>query len=234
VEFTKERLCIRELSGALVSGILGTAQTVLRANLHLLCDEGPHDQEDEIGWVKFKNFSRFSAVYPQYRYVFVGDSGQADALTAQLIVTTELTEETSRVVTTFIHDLGQFENDAKSSSSAFRGLRPEVLVNRGSAAGRGVIVFRNCIDAAVVAYTHSATLEHLISAEGLASITKSALRQFQEINFQGKEASGKRLREQYRQDAEEAHRLLAKEHSLLPALEEDVQAIRRIVDGEFS
>jgi hypothetical protein len=97
-----------------------------------------------------------------------------------------------------------------------------------------VIVFRNYIDAAVVAYTHSATLEHLISAEGLASITKSALRQFQEIDFQGKEASGNRLREQYRQDAEEAHRLLAKEHSRLPALEEHVQAIRRIVDGEFS
>jgi hypothetical protein len=97
-----------------------------------------------------------------------------------------------------------------------------------------VIVFRNYIDAAVVAYIHSATLEHLISVEGLASIIGSALRQFQEIDFQGKEASGKRLREQYRQDAEGAHRLLPKEHSLLPALEEDVQAIRRILDGEFS
>jgi len=97
-----------------------------------------------------------------------------------------------------------------------------------------VIVFRNYIDAAVVAYIHSATLEHLISVEGLASITRSALRQFQEIDFQGKEASGKRLREQYRLDAEEAHRLLTKEHSLVPALEEDVQAIRRILDGEFS
>jgi hypothetical protein len=234
VAFTKGRLCLSALSGALVSGALGTAQTVLRANLDLLCDEGPHDQEDEIGRVKFKNFLRFSAVYPEYRYVFVGDSGQADALAAQLMVTTESTEETSRVVTTFIHDLRQFENDAKSASSAFRGLRPEVLVNRGSAAGRGVIVFRNYIDAAVVAYTHSATLEHLISAEGLASITRSALRQFQDIDFHGKEASEKRLREQYRQDAEEAHRLLAKEHSLLPALEEDVQAIRHILDGQFS
>jgi len=234
VEFTKGRLCLSALSGALVSGALGTAQTVLRANLDLLCDEVPHDQEDEIGRVKFKNFLRFSAVYPEYRYVFVGDSGQADALSAQLMVTTESTEETSRVVTTFIHDLRQFENDAKSASSAFRGLRPDVFVNKRSAAGRGVIVFRNYIDAAVVAYIHSATLEHLISVEGLASITKSALRQFQEIDFQDKEASGKRLREQYRQDAEEAHRLLTKEHSLLPALEEDVQAIRRILDGEFS
>ena len=65
----------------------------------------PHGQEDEIGKVKFENLSRFSAVYPEYRYVFVGDSGQADALTAQLMVTKESTEGTSRVVTTFIHNL---------------------------------------------------------------------------------------------------------------------------------
>jgi hypothetical protein len=110
----------------------------------------------------------------------------------------------------------------------------EALVNKRSAAGRGVIVLRNYIDAAIVAYTHSATLEHLISAEGLARLTRSALRQFQEIDFQGQEASGNRLREQSRQDAEEAYRLLAMEHSRPPVLEEDVHAIRRILDGEFS
>ena len=41
--------------------------------------------------------------------------------------------------------------------------------------------------------------------EGLESITRAALERFQGINFQGQEASGKRLREQYRQDAEEAY-----------------------------
>jgi hypothetical protein len=103
VAFTRGRLCLSALSGALVSGALGTAQTVLRANLDLLCDEVPHGQEDEIGRVKFKNLLRFSAVYPEYCYVFVGDSGQADALTAQLMVTTESTDGASRVVTTTPH-----------------------------------------------------------------------------------------------------------------------------------
>ena len=56
-----------------------------------------------IGRVKFKNLLRFSEVYLEYRYVFVGDSGQADALTAQLMVKTESTEGASRVVTTLPH-----------------------------------------------------------------------------------------------------------------------------------
>ena len=158
--------------------------------------------------MKFENFARFSEVYPEYRYVFVGDSGQADALTAQLMVTQGSTEGTSRVVTTFIHDLRQSEDDAKSASPTFRNLRSDVLIRKMSATGRGVIVFRNYIDAAVVAHMHSATLENLVTAEGLARITKAALKEFQEIDFQGKTISGKRLREQYRQDAEEACKLL--------------------------
>jgi hypothetical protein len=124
------------------------------------------------------------------------------------------------------------ENNLNGGSLS-SGRRPDVLVNKRSAAGRGGIVFRNHVDAAVVAFTHAATLEHLISAEGLAGIAKSALRQFQEIDFHGKEASRNRLREQYRQDAEEAHWLLRMEHSLAPALEEDVDTIRRILDEKF-
>lgn len=85
VEFTKQRLCPSGLSGALFSSVHGTLQTVLRDKLDKLeplSDEIGHDQEDAIGRVKFTNFGNFSSVYPEYRYVFVGDSGQADALTA--------------------------------------------------------------------------------------------------------------------------------------------------------
>jgi hypothetical protein len=233
VEFTQERLCPSALSGALASSTVGTIQTWLRANLDLLSDEIPHGQEEKIGEVKFENFSRFSAVYPEYHYVFVGDSGQADALTAQLMVTKESTEGTSRVVTTFIHDLRQSEDDARSVSPAFRNLRPDVLIRKTSAIGRGVIVFRNYIDAAVVAHTHSATLAHLITVEGLASITQAALKQFQEIDFQDRQATRRRLREQYRQDAEDAYKLLTMGPPRSTLLAEDVMQIRRILDEEF-
>jgi hypothetical protein len=227
VELTKERLCPSGLSGALVSSTAGTIQTWLRANLDLLSDEVPHGQEDKIGVVKFENFSRFSTTYPEYRYVFVGDSGQADALTAQLMIT-----KGSRVVTTFIHDLRRAEDDEKSTSPIFRNLPADVLIQKTSATGRGIIVFRNYIEAAIVAHMHSETLENLITAEGLAKITKAALEDFKAIDFRGKDASGERLREQYRQDAEEAHKLLIM-GPLRPSLEKDVTEIRSILDEGF-
>jgi hypothetical protein len=233
VAFTKERLCPSALSGALVSSTTGTIETLVREDLDRLSDEIPHGEEDKIGQVKFENFSRFSSVYPEYRYVFVGDSGQADALTAQLMVTEGSTEGTSRVVTTFIHDLRQSEDDAKSASPIFRNLRLDVLIRKTSSTGRGVIVFRNYIDAAVVAHMHSATLENLVTAEGLARITKAALKEFQEIDFQGKTTSGRGLRQQYRQDADEACKLLTMSPSGSSALQEDVAEIRRILDEGF-
>lgn len=82
VELSKGRLCPSALSGALPSAVVGTMETVLRTRLDYFYDEVPHGREDQIGRVKFKNFRKFSRAYPEYRFVFVGDSGQADALTA--------------------------------------------------------------------------------------------------------------------------------------------------------
>ncbi|MCF6155825.1 MAG: hypothetical protein E3K36_11370 [Candidatus Brocadia sp.] len=224
------RLCPSALSGDLGSSFIGTVETLLREKLHPLHDKIPHGQEDEIGRVKFMNFEKFAKVYPEYRYVFVGDSGQADALTAQMMVTKEPTGDASRIVTTFIHDLRLSDVDAKSASPSFRSLRPDIVITKASSHGRGVIVFRNYIGAAVSAYIHSATLEDLITAEELARITKSALSQFLVIDFQGKEASGKKLREQYRQDAEESYKLLTTRSSLHP---ETLKGIRSILDEKF-
>ena len=139
----------------------------------------PKGQEDQIGRVKFANFSEFAAAYPDYQYVFVGDSGQADALTAQLLVTSKLEEGTSRVLTTFIHLLRTPDN-VRQASHSFNKLPPDLLVSEASSTGRGVIVFRNYIRAAVLAYKHRATLDNLITAEELATITEAALAQFQE------------------------------------------------------
>jgi len=101
-KLTNGKLSPSSLSGGLISGVAGSLQTWARANLHRLAGKVPHDQEDKIGRVKFENFSVFSIVYPEYRFVFIGDSGQADALTAQLMSSEKSCEGTSRVVTTFI------------------------------------------------------------------------------------------------------------------------------------
>jgi len=125
---------------------------------------------------QFENFSYFSEIYPEYGYVFVGDSGQADALTAQMMMTEKSPEGTSRVVATFIHDIRESENDERSASVTFTKLLNSGLrVSEKPSPSRGVIVFRNYIQAAVIAHTHSATLGNLITAEELATITQAAL-----------------------------------------------------------
>ncbi len=225
VAITGGKLRPSGLSGALVSSTLGTVETVLRARLDHLSDDVPKGQEAEIGRVKFENFVKFAAVYPEYRYVFVGDSGQADALTARLMVT-----EGSRVITTFIHDLRQSQSDQRSVSSAFTSLPMDLVVRKTSATGRGVIVFRNYIEAALIAHAHSATLGDLVTVEDLARVTRDALRQFQQMTFPEKELSRQALSDQYRQDAEEAFRLLAAAPEKPASLEGDVIDIRRILD----
>jgi hypothetical protein len=231
VKLSRDRLCPSVLSGEIVSSVAGTIGTLARNKLGI---NSLDPAEDKIGFVKFENFLSFSEVYPEYGYVFVGDSGQADALTARLMVAEDLDlpKERPRAVTTFIHDIRETVNDERAVSSSFRSLPPEILVSRISKTGRGVIVFRNYIEAALIAHIHSETLGNLITSDGLARVTRSALEQFQ-IVFQGKEDSGGNLREQYRQDAESSYELLTLSQSKSATLEEDVSVIRRILDEGF-
>lgn len=229
VELSGYKLCPSGLSGEIVSSFAGTASTLVRNKLgkYILGSE-----ENQIGLVKYANFLSFAEVYPEYGYVFVGDSGQADALTARLMITEDLDlpKETPRAITTFIHDIRQSVDDERAASSSFNDLGSDVLVNKTSATGRGVIVFRNYIEAAVIAHIHSTTLENLITLEGLARVTKSALEQFHKIYIENKEAVGKNLREQYREDAEASYELLTRSQSKSAILEENVSIIRRILD----
>ncbi len=199
---TGGKLCPSALSGHVGSSAAGTLQSLLRDKLDdSLHDAIPDDKEREIGEVKFKNFLNFAAVYPDYRYVFVGDSGQADALTARLMLDGPA-RSTARMVTTFIHDVN-------NSSRSFNALRAAEKVDRTSPAGRGVVVFRNYIDAALIAYRHSKTLGNLITADELARITQEALTAFKAIRFTADAPAVNRLRAEYRQDAEEALQLLS-------------------------
>ena len=242
---TRLKLLPSGLSGAIVSSTLGSAETVVRARierrlqpdqriLDALHDQVPDGQETKIGEVKFRNFLEFAAVYPEYRYVFVGDSGQADALTAQLLITTS-DPASSRVVTTFIHALKADDNVKPRKSKAFDALLPAIRVGEQSPSGRGVIVFRNYIDAAVIAYSHRATLRdpatsrELITAQELAVIVESALAEF-EAQAAGIASSAQALlRQEYSQDAAKAADLLAAEPSLSPA----VERIRATLSSRF-
>ena len=98
-----------------------------------------------------------------------------------------------------------------------------------------MIIFRNYIDAAVIAYTHRATLRdpvtsrELITAQELAVIAESALAEF-EAQAAGVASSALALlRQEYTQDAEKAAALLAAE----PSLSAVVGRIRTTLSSRF-
>ena len=238
------------LSGHATSSTVGTLQTVFRNRLaiglsflrarpqtslnpgeqpvDLLTDIVPNGQEDKIAQVKFMNFLSFASVYPEYRFVFIGDSGQADALTAQRIVESGAMDGGPRVITTFIHDLKDRSNQKRPPSPAFDRLPATLRIHRGSAHGRGVIVFRNYIDAAVIAYAHRATLMDLITAEELVAVTVAALMEFEAAGIDDV-ALRESLRREYRDDANTAADLVkATGAAVDPAAE-----IRRLLAKRF-
>jgi hypothetical protein len=238
------------LSGHATSSTLGTLETVFRNRLavglsfvgappqtslnpgeqpvDLLTDKVPHGQEDQIAEVKFMNFLSFASVYPEYRFVFVGDSGQADALTAQRIVESGAVKGGPRVITTFIHDLKDRSNQTRPPSPAFDRLPATLRVGRASASGRGVIVFRNYVDAAVIAYTHRATLGDLITADELVAVTLAALREIDAADIDDVTLR-ESLRREYRDDANVAADLVKPSGAAVdPAAE-----IRRMLATRF-
>jgi hypothetical protein len=187
---TGRRVNPSALSGQLGSALIGTIQTLARAHQAnrkstALFDRIPHGQEDKIGEVKFANCQLYSIVFPEYRYVFVGDSGQADALTAQLLTRGALADGASRPIATFIHDLRRSETDSAAASRAFRRLTATDLAGEAPTRAPGVIVFRNYIQAALTAYEHKDALGNLITAEELARITTAALGAFEGLTPAG-------------------------------------------------
>ncbi len=230
-DFTEGRLCPSGLSGSLLSSAIGTLETLGRANLDFLSDVVPDGKEREIGEVKYANFLRYSQVYPDYRFVFVGDSGQADALTARRMLSGP-EGAAGRVLTTFIHDLRASESDARSASASFRELPLSALVSSASADGRGVIVFRNYIAAALLTHHHASTLGGLMTDGELLGITRAALEEFSRIDF-AEQAARARLLSQYRQDAEEVLRILSESGEAAVERQSDLDAIQRILDDDL-
>jgi hypothetical protein len=216
-------------SGRLVSSTFGSIESLVRARNkpyfdRLMARSPFKPQEDAIGETKFVNAMFFAAAFPEYKYVFVGDSGQADALTAQLLTHGDPAEGTSRPITTFIHDLRRRPIDREVASDAFGRVIPAETAGDPAATGRAIITFRNYIQAAARAYDHRATLDNLIDANELATITQAALASFQLVA--GKAPFRATLEQQYKADAQKAL-------ALLTASNASTGTIQQTLDNDF-
>lgn len=130
---------------------------------------------------KVENFARYVQLFPEYGFVFTGDSGQGDAIAAAAMVKDH--PEVTRAV--FIHDV--------VSSSA------EV---RAEWAGKGVPFFDTYVGAAVHALEQG-----LMTTAGLGRVARVAEAELAAITFDD-EAAREARRAELRVDLERANALL--------------------------
>jgi hypothetical protein len=110
--------------------------------------------------VKLKNFERFKQLYPEYNFVFLGDSGQGDMLVGRDM----LDRDSNNVKAIFIHDLGNTKVLSIEKQTAL--------------AKKGVYLFKTYVGAAVIAYHLG-----LITMENLIKVADQAHSEFNAIAF---------------------------------------------------
>lgn len=84
--------------------------------------------------MKMENFTRFASLYPEFSFVFFGDSGQGDALLASKL----LAAFPGQVLGTFIHDVNPAsdrtgDGQEKARYRSYVAARPVLRVERNAA-----------------------------------------------------------------------------------------------------
>lgn len=123
---------------------------------------------EKIANLKLDNFIRFAALFPEFKFIFFGDSGQGDALLASRL----LKSCSEQVLSTFIHDVNP--NSARAGDG---GLKLEY-------ASEGVNFFRTYAGAALAAYKSG-----LILADDVLAVAAASEKDLEEILFLGPNAA---------------------------------------------
>ncbi|KAE9177129.1 hypothetical protein PF005_g24629 [Phytophthora fragariae] len=122
---------------------------------------------EKIANLKLDNFSRFAALFPEFKFVFFGDSGQGDALLASRL----LKNCPEQVLGTFIHDVNPI------FALTGDGGRKRTY------AAEGVEFFGTYAGAALAAYKKG-----LISAADVVAVADASEKELEDILFVGPEA----------------------------------------------
>jgi phosphatidate phosphatase APP1 len=120
----------------------------------------PLKNYSKIAEKKFKNFCKYAKLYPEYNFVFVGDNGQGDFETGELMLKSKYA---ARIKGVFIH---------RVHPKRKRGDSPTVV------AGRQIHYFENYIEAATKAFH-----QNLIDRAALNRILVNASDEFENIQW---------------------------------------------------
>ncbi|ETV92617.1 hypothetical protein H310_13071 [Aphanomyces invadans] len=124
----------------------------------------------KIAGLKLDNFVRYTTLFPEYKFVFFGDSGQGDALLASQMRALF----PDKVVATFIHDI-----DPASPLTGDGGLKADYSKN-------GVHFYNNYAAAGILAFEMG-----LISKEDATSVVQSCHDELDSMTFTGRDSTTK-------------------------------------------
>lgn len=131
---------------------------------------------------KIANFEAYADLFPEYRFVFVGDSGQGDAVLAAAM----LESRPESVPACFIHDVVDTPEDARSE-----------------AALEGIHFFDTYVGAAIQAHRLQ-----LVNDDALAAVIQQAVEDMASIDFEG-EAVGRARVQELERDVKRASQALS-------------------------
>ena len=109
---------------------------------------------------KMKNISHYRLLFPEYRLVFLGDSGQGDVLVGERL----LAQDRDAVQLVLIHDVVNTPPDLRAEYAA-----------------RGIHFHDTYVGAAVIAFEHD-----LISPAGLSFVANKAVHEFETATWDNK------------------------------------------------
>ncbi|CAH0476658.1 unnamed protein product [Peronospora belbahrii] len=127
---------------------------------------------EKIANLKMDNFSRFAALFPEFKFVFFGDSGQGDALLASRL----LKNYPEQVLGTFIHNVNPIFARAGDGGT------------KRAYATEGVEVFETYAGAALGAYRKG-----LISVKDVLAVADACAKELNDIVFLGPEATSTKI-----------------------------------------
>eukprot|EP00403_Amphidinium_massartii_P000584 CAMPEP_0178376262 /NCGR_PEP_ID=MMETSP0689_2-20121128/3311_1 /TAXON_ID=160604 /ORGANISM="Amphidinium massartii, Strain CS-259" /LENGTH=833 /DNA_ID=CAMNT_0019996277 /DNA_START=50 /DNA_END=2552 /DNA_ORIENTATION=- len=135
------------LPGSICAGLRG-----------MLCGKCSRSAWKSAGYQKVRCFTQYAELYPEYKFVFVGDNGQADVLAAEL-----MQQHSDQVLGCFMQEVIPIEETLSTLDA------PDVAKWKA----KGIHFFQSYVGAAL-----SAHAADLISAESLASVARDAVQDY--------------------------------------------------------
>ena len=130
-------------------------------------------QYRDMGVTKFKSIQRFVSLYPEYKIIFIGDSGQGDMICAYLLNQEKIYNSNFPVICSYIHNiLKEREFWKLKNDFGTRTMREYLMISEkleADLAGHGIYMFQNYIEVAL--HMHSLELLDKTKVKDFAAVT---------------------------------------------------------------